>query len=95
MTLSKPSPRLPLSDVRPGKVYNADHRERSCREATLRAAGAGTLPPPVVRGAGFREEMRRTLTALLGLVFLFGGAGTSRAEVRRVRMRIAGYLCGN
>lgn len=39
--------------------------------------------------------MRRTLTALLGLVLLFGTAGTSRAEVRRVQMRIGGYLCGN
>ena len=44
---------------------------------------------------GFSKEMRRTLTALFGLVFLFGGAGTSRAEVRRVQMRIGGYLCGN
>jgi hypothetical protein len=39
--------------------------------------------------------MRRTLAAFLGLVILFGGAGTSRAEVKRVQMRIAGYLCGN
>ena len=39
--------------------------------------------------------MRRTFTALICLVFLFGGAGTSRAEVKRVQMRIAGYLCGN
>lgn len=39
--------------------------------------------------------MRRTFTALLGLVVLFGGAGASRAEVKRVEMRIAGYLCGN
>lgn len=39
--------------------------------------------------------MRKTITALLGLVILFGGAGTSRAEVKRVQMRIAGYLCGN
>ena len=39
--------------------------------------------------------MRRTLTITLGLVFLFGGAGTSRAEVKRVQMRIGGYLCGN
>lgn len=38
---------------------------------------------------------RNTLTALLGLVLLFGGAGTSSAEVRRVQMHIAGYLCGN
>ena len=39
--------------------------------------------------------MKRTFTAMLGLILLFGGAGTSRAEVRRVEMRIAGYLCGN
>ena len=39
--------------------------------------------------------MRRTLTTLLGLILLFGGAGASRAEVKRVEMRIAGYLCGN
>jgi hypothetical protein len=39
--------------------------------------------------------MRRTITALLVLVILFGGAGTSRAEVKRIQMRIAGYLCGN
>jgi hypothetical protein len=39
--------------------------------------------------------MKKTSTALLGLLLLFGGAGTSRAEVRRVEMRIAGYLCGN
>ncbi len=39
--------------------------------------------------------MKKTLTSLLGLVFLFGGAGTSRAEVRRVQMSIGGYLCGN
>jgi hypothetical protein len=41
-------------------------------------------------------EMRKQITgALLGLVLLFGGAATSRAEVRRVQMHIAGYLCGN
>lgn len=40
--------------------------------------------------------MRRKITlAVLGLVFLFGGAATSGAEVKRVQMRIAGYLCGN
>ena len=39
--------------------------------------------------------MRRIFAALLGLVILFGGAATSRAEVKRVQMRIAGYLCGN
>jgi hypothetical protein len=41
-------------------------------------------------------EMRKHITvALLGLGLLFGGAATSRAEVRRVQMHIAGYLCGN
>ena len=39
--------------------------------------------------------IRHTLLALVGLVLLFGGAGTSRAEVRRIEMHIAGYLCGN
>lgn len=38
---------------------------------------------------------RKILLALLGLVLLFGGANASRAEVKRVQMRIAGYLCGN
>lgn len=35
------------------------------------------------------------VAALVGLVLLFGSAGVSRAEVRRVQMHIAGYLCGN
>jgi hypothetical protein len=40
--------------------------------------------------------MRKNITlALLGLVLLFGGATSSKAEVKRVQMRIAGYLCGN
>jgi hypothetical protein len=40
--------------------------------------------------------MKRNITlALLGLVLLMGSAGASRAEVRRVEMHIAGYLCGN
>jgi hypothetical protein len=38
---------------------------------------------------------RKVIPALLGLVLLFGGASVSRAEVRRVQMHIAGYLCGN
>ena len=38
---------------------------------------------------------RKTLPAMLGLVLLFGGANASRAEVKRVQMHIAGYLCGN
>jgi hypothetical protein len=38
---------------------------------------------------------RYTLAALASLVLLFGAAGRSEAQVRRVEMRIAGYLCGN
>ncbi|MFL6209425.1 MAG: hypothetical protein ACJ74W_11280 [Pyrinomonadaceae bacterium] len=38
---------------------------------------------------------RKTLLAVVGLVLLFGSASSSRAEVRRVQMHIAGYLCGN
>ena len=38
---------------------------------------------------------KNTLLAALGLVLLFGGAATSKAEVKRVQMHIAGYLCGN
>jgi hypothetical protein len=38
---------------------------------------------------------RQTILALLSLVLLFGSVGTASAEVRRVQMHIAGYLCGN
>ncbi len=38
---------------------------------------------------------RYLLPTVLGLMLLFGGAASSRAEVRRVRMHIGGYLCGN
>ena len=40
--------------------------------------------------------MKRKITlALTGLVLLFGSAASSNAEVKQVRMHIAGYLCGN
>jgi hypothetical protein len=38
---------------------------------------------------------RNFILALLGLVLLFGSAASSSAEVKRVQMHIAGYLCGN
>lgn len=38
---------------------------------------------------------RVTIPALLGLVFLFGGASSAGAQVKQVQMHIAGYLCGN
>jgi hypothetical protein len=33
--------------------------------------------------------------ATLGLFLLFGSAVSSVAQVKRVQMHIAGYLCGN
>jgi hypothetical protein len=38
---------------------------------------------------------RKLILIMVGLVLLLGNAGTSRAEVKRVQMHIAGYLCGN
>jgi len=38
---------------------------------------------------------RNILLTLLGLALLFGNAGVASAEVKRVQMHIAGYLCGN
>jgi hypothetical protein len=38
---------------------------------------------------------RNTFMAMLGWVLLFGGAASSMAQVKRVQMHIAGYLCGN
>jgi hypothetical protein len=42
-----------------------------------------------------REMKRSTVLALVGLVLLFGSARSSSAQVKRVQMHIAGYLCGN
>ncbi len=42
------------------------------------------------------KNMRRyTFTAMLGVILLFGTAAGSSAQVKRVQMHIAGYLCGN
>ena len=42
------------------------------------------------------EKMRRnTSIAILGLVLLFGSTVNTPAQVKRVQMHIAGYLCGN
>jgi len=38
---------------------------------------------------------RNILLATLGLFLLFGNAASSSAQVKRVQMHIAGYLCGN
>jgi len=38
---------------------------------------------------------RFTFIALFALSFSFGSAASSSAQVKRVQMHIAGYLCGN
>jgi hypothetical protein len=40
--------------------------------------------------------MRRNIfIATVSLVLLFGGGASATAQVKRVQMHIAGYLCGN
>ena len=38
---------------------------------------------------------KKTALIVLGLVLIFGGATRTTAQVKRVQMHIAGYLCGN
>jgi hypothetical protein len=42
-----------------------------------------------------RNNFRYTFTATLVVILLFGTAAISTAQVQRVQMHIAGYLCGN
>ncbi|HKS10734.1 MAG TPA: hypothetical protein VJS13_14380 [Pyrinomonadaceae bacterium] len=37
----------------------------------------------------------RAVLIVFGLALMFGGATRSDAQVKRVQMHIAGYLCGN
>lgn len=37
----------------------------------------------------------KAVLSLFVLVLIFGGATRSSAQVKRVQMHIAGYLCGN
>jgi len=42
------------------------------------------------------KKMKKTAALFtLGLMLLFGSASHSAAQVKRVQMHIAGYLCGN
>ena len=42
------------------------------------------------------EEMKKKAGLFVfGLVLVFGGATRADAQVKRVQMHIAGYLCGN
>ena len=38
---------------------------------------------------------KQSVLIILGLVLVFGGASRVGAQVKRVQMHIAGYLCGN
>jgi hypothetical protein len=38
---------------------------------------------------------KKAALVIVGLVLVFGGATRSNAQVKRVQMHIAGYLCGN
>ncbi|HXT63228.1 MAG TPA: hypothetical protein VN696_09350 [Pyrinomonadaceae bacterium] len=38
---------------------------------------------------------KTTVLKIFSLVLLFGSAANSTAQVKRVQMHIAGYLCGN
>ena len=38
---------------------------------------------------------RNIFIGMVGVFLLFGSAVTSTAQVKRVQMHIAGYLCGN
>ena len=38
---------------------------------------------------------RHTFIGILGLILLCASAATSAAQVKKVQMHIAGYLCGN
>jgi hypothetical protein len=43
-----------------------------------------------------RDKMKKTAALFtFGLMLLFGSAMHSVAQVKRVQMHIAGYLCGN
>jgi hypothetical protein len=42
-----------------------------------------------------RNTFANILIVTFGLVLLFGSAASSAAQVKRVQMHIAGYLCGN
>lgn len=39
--------------------------------------------------------MKKKAVLIISLVLVFGGATRSQAQVKRVQMHIAGYLCGN
>jgi hypothetical protein len=49
----------------------------------------------VIKPYGEKMRSKRCIRALLALILLGAFATSSSAEVKRVQMHIAGYLCGN
>lgn len=39
--------------------------------------------------------INKAALVIFGLILVFGGGTRSEAQVKRVQMHIAGYLCGN
>jgi len=69
-------------------------------QSLIKMGGGGHCPRPlrVQRTSSIQGEfaMKRIATAALGAVLLsLVGAGIGLAQVKRVEMKIDGYLCGN
>jgi hypothetical protein len=52
-------------------------------------------PSPLPTPSRATLAIKKLAFSMLGIVFLFGTAGSSAAQVKQVEMHIAGYLCGN
>ena len=66
----------------------------SIRVRTSRSRTRTRVDSLLKKGSG--ENMKRNLLfATLAFVLLFGSASSSAAQVKKVEMHIAGYLCGN
>ncbi len=46
-------------------------------------------------GQGDELMKAKAVLIVLGLVLMLGGASRVEAQVKRVQMHLAGYLCGN
>ncbi|HEV7798272.1 MAG TPA: hypothetical protein VGO73_08960 [Pyrinomonadaceae bacterium] len=67
-----------------------------CAVASNRGTRAGNSAGVAVARRRFGLLMRRRIfLASVAVVFLFGSAFRSTAQVKQVEMHIAGYLCGN
>lgn len=93
-----------LIDTQPKYVYSTEHVLFVCLVSAQKPQPVWVHDRKQIR----RREMRRNpLNSVVGLVvrpsltvglmslILLGSAVTSSAQVKRVQMHIAGYLCGN